>query len=488
LTPRTAAPKVRRDPDDGETRVRKLLIGGAAVAALLAGVAWGAWRWGASQAEARLDAQAAQLADDGVTLRWGERRVGGFPTGWTIRLTDVSATFADGAATLEAPWMEIGATFDDRETARARLSPTAVLTLDPGAGGPAERIEIASTDLILRAPVSGAGDRTLSAASVGLSMGDPAESVATVEGLEATIAAAGAGASVAATATRASVAARTPQGAGLSSASDLRLSARALGVDAPGLAAFIADGGAFEATVDMASTTSEAPGLKSEGGPTRSSVALTNGRIDYDGSAEWLRYAFAPGADGGPGGLLDVGPTTVEASLPLRAGAEPQAFALAVSIARAAPDAALWSRIDPRGALGRDDFALNLDLSGEARLPAGIAAAAESAESAEPPVRLETLEIRTLKASGGGGEATASGALRLDGPTGAPQGRLHVRLAGWEPILGALANMGIVGGEQAGLLALTLDEYNRPDAPPGVFEAEIALDGPAAFVNGRELR
>jgi hypothetical protein len=61
-------------------------------------------------------------------------------------------------------------------------------------------------------------------------------------------------------------------------------------------------------------------------------------------------------------------------------------------------------------------------------------------------------------------------------------------VAGWRPLLDLLAEHGLIGRDVAGLIALTADEYNRPDAPAGRFVGRLTLEGQTPTINGRPLR
>jgi hypothetical protein len=462
--------------------LKRLLIGAAAALAIAGAASWGLWRWGAGEVEARIDAEAARLAAEGVSLTWRDRRIVGFPTGYVVRLEGVALRMTESGDMIEADWAEaragLGAAGDVVVTAASPI----VATAAPGPGAAARRLTVASERLAATIPLDGDGPRRLTADALTLTPDDASGSI-TLEDVALAAAAAGDGATVSGTIAAARSETDVEGAPTKTEARDITLSARALGLDGDGLAALIAEGGLVEATIAIGGSSSEAAGLRSEGGAARTDVSIAAGRLTVEAEAGAARYELA--LPGEPGvGRIEVGTMTLALSAPLLRADAPQPFSAALEMDEATPDDAAWRALDPAETLPREPFALRVDLAGAARLSADLTAAAESPT---PPVTLETLEIRTAEARGGGFSGQVSGAMALSGPAGA-QGRFDVALSGWAPILAALRELGIVGPDQAALLALTAERYNAPDAPEGDFVAEIVVDGPTAFVNGAPLQ
>lgn len=461
--------------------MKRLLIGGAAALVVAGAAGWGLWRWGAGEIEARIDARVAELAADGLSMTWRDRRVSGFPTGYVVRFDDVVLRATEDGDTIEAPWVEARAGLAAEGDAVVTAASPVIATVATTPDSAPRRLAVASADLSLTTPLSGEGPTRLNARAMTVTSEGGGGMVA-LEGIALAVTAAGDGATAQGTV----AALRSESGAGaaraVTEARDIKVSARALGAG-EGLGALIAEDGLVEATIEIGASQSDAAGLRSEGGPARTSLTISAGRIGLQAASEAGRYDIAlPGRNAV--GRIDVARTSLAVSAPLRRAEEAQPFSAAVTVEAAAPDEAAWRALDPADALPREPFALRLDLSGAARLTADLAAAAESLT---PPVALETLEIRTAEARGGGLSAQVSGAMALGGAAGA-QGRFDVAMSGWAPMLAALAELGVVGPDQAALLALTLERYNAPDAPDGAFEAQVVLDGPTAFVNGAPLQ
>jgi hypothetical protein len=462
--------------------LKRLLIGAAAALAIAGAASWGLWRWGAGEVEARVDAEAARLAAEGVSLTWRDRRIGGFPTGYVVRLEGVALRIADSGDMIEAEWAEARAGFGAAGDVVVTAASPIVATTAPGPGSAARRLTVTSDGLAATIPVDGDGPRRLTADALTLAPDDAGGSI-TLEGVALAAAAAGDGATVSGTIAAARSETDVEGARTRTEARDITLSARALGLAGDGLGALIAEGGMVEATIAIGGSRSDAAGLRGEGGAARTEVSIAAGRLTVEAEADAARYEVAlPGAPGP--GRIDVQRMTMALSAPLLRAEAPQPFSATLAIDEAAPDDAAWRALDPAGTLPREPLALRVDLAGATRLAVDLTAAAESPT---PPMTLETLEIRSAQAQGGGFSGQIAGAMALGGPAGT-QGRFDVALSGWTPVLAVLRELGIVGPDQAALLALTAERYNAPDAPEGAFVAEIVIDGPTAFVNGAPLR
>jgi hypothetical protein len=93
------------DPRPGR-KLSRLGLYGPFILLGVAAVAWtGAWFWARGEAQTRMDAAVAGLAQAGYPITWKTREVGGYPFRMDITLTEVSARAPSGWA-LQAPRIE----------------------------------------------------------------------------------------------------------------------------------------------------------------------------------------------------------------------------------------------------------------------------------------------------------------------------------------------------------------------------------------------
>ncbi|MFN3613947.1 MAG: DUF2125 domain-containing protein [Rubrimonas sp.] len=472
--------------------MKRFLIGGVAVAALLGAAAWGAWQWGAGRLSDAIDAEAARLAEQGVVLGWSARRIEGFPLNYAVVLERPHLRDANGEWAFEAARSRTVAALPWPSTARTTVSSQATLTAAV-APGEVRRIEVISRDLSVETALDGRRPATFAAEAlalrpVGADGGTDAQFELGFEGLSLTVATEPGGeARFDLAADSLTSVAETSDGSGgvmrpVTRTTDVRVEGRARGWQAGDAAAFLTEGEAF-LSLRAGRTVSTEGLVNGEAGPGRLEARLQDGRLRYEADAEWARYEIAQGP-GGPGGVIAVGAAEALFEAPLRAGPG-QPFAMRISVPTLEADEALWSLIDPQTTLARGPLSLEADITGAVAL---LVNAGDPLPGGEAPLRIETVDIRALRLAGMGAAADVSGALTLRPGAPAPDGSLTVRLEGWEPLLQALVRLGVVGLDQAGLFALVAQQYNRQGAPAGVFDADVVLRDGVATVNGQPLR
>lgn len=481
-----------RDPDWREAGLKRFLIGGVAALALLGAAAYGGWMWGAGRLSDAIDAEAARLAEQGVVVGWSSRRVEGFPLHYAVVLDKPILRDADGQWAIEADHSRTVASLPLPTSARTTLSPRAVLTV---ATGPDEatRIDLVSRALSVETALDGRGPMTFAAEALALrpaAGADPATPAFELafEGLALTTELDPGGEArftMAADAMTSVVEVEDGTGAAtrpVSRTGDVRAEGRAIGWRSGDAATFLTEGAAF-VMLEAGSAASTGGPVTGEAGPGRLEARIEDGRLSYKADAEWARYELAPGP-GMPGGVIALGAVEALFEAPLRAG-DGQPYAMRISMPTLEADAGLWEALDPQATLARGPLSLEADISGTVAL---LVNAGDPLPAGQPPLRIETVDIRALRLAGMGATADMSGALTLRPNAPAPDGSLSLRLTGWEPLLQALTRMGLVGRDQAGLFALMAQQYNRPGAEAGVFDADILLRNGVATVNGQPLQ
>lgn len=461
--------------------MRKWLIGGAAALALVAAGGAALWVWGKGRMEREIDARLATLGP-ALSLGWSAREVTGFPFAYVARFRDFTA--GGEAWRLSAPWAEVTIDADDLRRAVATFAPEGSLTVETPGAPPlvfdlAQRgfaAEIRALDD--RVETDLAFDSLTLAAPEGLRIAAEAGALVHVGGAPG-VHVIGGDIDAVAVDWPGSAGAPGDGAAGEARLRGVRLEGRGSGLGAPGLAAFLAaPGAAAELVVEAEALSARAEGPRGEreveSGPAAFRLALGNGRLAYAAEAEGARVAgAAPGA-------LAVGRLAAAIEAPTLPGAAPQPWMARLSLEGAAPDAALWTRLDPGGALPRDPLSAVVELGGEAEMTGPLSGSGAGLVT-------RSLEIREARAEGLGAALSATG--RLDTPAGsdAPEGVVEIRAAGLEPLLEALAAAGAVAPETKALAQALIGVYARP-AEDGGLVAEIELREGGVWANGQRLR
>lgn len=486
---------------DSMHRARIILGRTLLVVALL----WsGLWLAGRVALSDRLEGGLAALAGQGVAVEHGGQAISGFPFGYEARLTDVSLVAEGGSLRLPQLTGAVHVTSPDRVVARFPERFEAVLP-GPGEDAPGARVAVISRGLTLaaegltgqaRAAVLRAERLTLSGAAgtarlagltargtgPGLAPGGRAEGRVEARDLtfDLTLPAAGGG--------RVDIEARigAPQLTGATDLVEDGALARMIAGHSrrPGRAELGLVGASLALSLTATGTGPETDGtIALTAGRVRAGLAVDGGNLDATARIEAGRIALALPAQE-IDGTLATGPVEADYVMPLGPSRGMQPMRIRLDIDRAEPDAALWSGIDPGGALARGPLELLIDIAGTARLTKPFAAARPGEL---PPVVPGTVAIRAARVGGLGAGAEAEGAVEFAAGQ-APTGEITVTLEGAVDFLRRLHAAGLIEAERLQVLALALAGMTRSGPAPGMLEARIALDQGRVTVNGEPLR
>jgi len=469
-------------------------------AGLIGAALWsGAWLAGRAVLSERMDTGLAALAAEGVTVEIGTREIGGFPFGYTARLSEVALSAADGTG-VTLPDLSGGVSVTDPDRAAARFPPSFDVSLP--AGGGTRRVAVESAGLILSAEGVTGKDRRARLTADRLSLTDATDGHRLdLIGLRGEA--------------RPPAGGTAPRGStridrldfstlmALPAGGTARLTARLDGVRVEGETSFarLADLGRMLAgssraaghgalvlsaaglTLDL---TVEGAGPADDGhlsiatGPLSARLGVDRGDMRAEAGIASLRLGLdAPGR--ALSGTLGTGPVEAVYAIPLGPTETLQPASLGLAIADAVPDAALWRALDREAALPREAMDLALDLSGSLRLTRPFA---EARPGALPPIEPGTLTIERLHLSGLGAAAEAEGAVEFAPGGQAPTGEIRVTLDGALDLVRRLHAAGLIGQQSVQRLAVALASFTRPGADPGRLVSRIAFDDGALSVNG----
>lgn len=193
-----------------------------------------------------------------------------------------------------------------------------------------------------------------------------------------------------------------------------------------------------------------------------------------------------PVLDGVAGELAEV---SFAVSGPFLPAEDAAPWSLTADISELTGNERLWSLIDPAAALPRNAASLALILGGDVRVTTPLIGddAGQNRLIQEPPLKIETLQIRqaSLNALGAGAEVT--GELRLVPIPQLPTGQLHVELRGAMVLLNQLAAAGLIPQQQALMIGALAPQLMRRGDGPDHLIADIDVENGSVTVNGNRL-
>ncbi len=501
---------------------RVATIGAIVVVLLAAG--WSLFWWLGRDALVRaFDAEVARLEEAGWTVDWASRDVGGFPFGYTIRLTDVAAAeptsgFAvrlpqatvenDGAEGVlvrlpesfaadlplpGAPGGTGGGTGDGEATAPAVLRTTGeasgLVVRLAGAGGAEQTVDVDAESLVWRLREPGtAGDQalTLEALDAGMTTGG-AETTFRLKagryGIDASV-----------------VAAEGQPSEMTASYGDITLTgsttvpgAEALGemlyAGAPGQLELALQAGPAEARV-VGGEADRRGTLDWRGGSVSGVVKLSSGRMELRGETRQNVWTLTPETAGSLiGGGLSAGLVQATYSMPMAPAPEPDDMAIRLALLDVSPDEAAWQAVDAQGVLPRAPAELVVDLGGTARVTRRIDG---MSPGDAPPFEVSQLEVKEVALDALGATAHASGIVEFLQPIGLPLGTVQVGMTGVAALIDALGQAGVLSPEMIQMADAMLSVYARPaDGATGRgdrWTTEITFTNEGPLVNGLPIR
>jgi hypothetical protein len=492
-----------------EARMKRIVAIGAVVVVLLA-AGWSLFWWLGRDALVRgFDAEVARLEAAGWSVDWAERELGGFPFGYTIRLTALEVAEPTSGFAVRLPHATVenegvdGVLVRLPETFAADLP----LTSPQGAGAEPELVSTTgeSSGLVLR--LAGTGpERRVGVEAQSLTWrlqmpGSPREQALSFEGLAADMASGGAETALRLQAARYGVDAALAEAdgppstmtasyrdvtmTGSTTVPTLGVLAEMLYAGAPGQVDLALQAG--PADVRLVGGEGERRGTLDWQGDAIGTIAkLSSGRMELEGEARQNVWTLVPETPGVMvGGRLSAGRVQATYSMPMAPAPEPDDMAIGLSLSDVTLDESAWQAIDPEGALPREPAALTVDLGGLARVTRRIDA---MRAGDAPPYEIRQLELREVSLDALGATARATGSVEVLQPINFPLGGVEVSMTGVSALVGALGRAGVLSPEQVEMADAILTVYARPAEGKDAWTTEISFTNDGPLVNGLPIR
>jgi hypothetical protein len=480
-------------------------IGGIVVVLLAAG--WSLFWWlGRDALVSAFDAEVVRLEAAGWTVDWAGRDVGGFPFGYTIRLTEVAAADPASGFAVRLPH----ATVENQGAGGVLVRLPETFAADvplPAAAGAATPGVIETTGeasgLVLRLAGAGEVGRTIGVEAESLvwrlrQPDAPAERALTFEALDAGVTSGGEAdtvfrlqvgrygvdAAMGDAEGRPQTLSASYDGVTLTGRTRLQ-TIEALGevlyAGAPGQLELALQAGPAEARLTGGEGDRRGT-LDWQGGSISAVATLSSGRLELQGETRQNVWALQPESPGAlVGGELSAGMVQATYSMPMAPAPEPDDMAIRLALLDVALDKAAWEAIDPQGTLARGPAELVIDLSGTARVTRRID---EMNPGDPPPFEISRLDVNEMALDALGASARASGSLELLQPIGMPLGTVQIGMTGAAALIDALGQAGVLTPEMVEMADAMLTVYATPTERGDAWTTEITFTENGPLVNG----
>ncbi|MEZ5686744.1 MAG: DUF2125 domain-containing protein [Paracoccaceae bacterium] len=232
-------------------------------------------------------------------------------------------------------------------------------------------------------------------------------------------------------------------------------------------------------------------------GPVEMSSLTDSGTVKFEMSGQSLRYA-------GTGAGLKIDANIATLPMPVSAKMASSEFDFAMPVGPSEESQPLigklvmsdlvvsdelWALFDPMQQLPRDPATLVIDLSGKGRAMMNLFSP-EAAQMPVPPIQVEQLDINALRLDLAGAELTGTGALSFDNAMGMPMpvGKIDLRLAGANGLMGTLTAMGLLPEDQAMFARMMMGLYAVPVGEDEVTSTIEFKEGGEVLANGQRIQ
>lgn len=252
------------------------------------------------------------------------------------------------------------------------------------------------------------------------------------------------------------------------------------------------EGGSSDISVTGQGQTFEA-NTSSDAG--RLTVKMNGTQIAYSGEATGVAMNYS-GSEIPLPITLGMGKAGFNMLFPISQTEEPTDFGLGLTLADVTVSDAIWGMVDPAGQLPRDPAAIDINLTGKARVTQDIMDEQAMMAATTPPGELHALTVNALTLAIAGARLTGQGDFTFDNTDlttfdgmPRPEGALDLELTGGNTLLDTLVAMGLLPEEQAMGARMMLGLFARPGTGPDSLTSRIEINGEGqVLANGQRLR
>lgn len=244
--------------------------------------------------------------------------------------------------------------------------------------------------------------------------------------------------------------------------------------------------------------------ITEEAGPTKMTANATGGglvlamnkdRLTYGTSLNGAKFTISGAEIPFPQVEVAFAESGFNIAMPVSKSDTAQDFSFLTKVVDFTVSEDVWGLFDPAGTLARDPATFILDLKGKGYWEQDIMDPSLQMEGAEPPGKLESLDLTQVLAKAAGAEVSAAGGLTFDnsdlvtfGGIPKPDGKITVNIKGATKLVDNLIALGILSEDDAMGFRMGLGMFARPGAGPDELVSEIEFKDGGLFANGMQLQ
>ena len=489
--------------------MKKLIIIISSIAVVGFAILSGIWHYGKTRIDGEIDKVVLAQKNKGFDVTYDARSIAGYPLGYDIELTNLSAGAGDGSIMLTSPWLRGSSGLTDIGVLKLTFAPEQVLKLITESDGSEDytidiksknmTLEITPEDDLQKTALEANELHLISDRSIEDLQGDVIFTNFIMEGYTNN---AQTDIEYAVTYDQAVINYQAKQDENNRTDTSATIKQGQIDMDYSASAqidyASITRENYPEKIKDIAfkiyhttgevtseslieTTQYDAPiRLDTYSGSSNAEITLDNGQALLKGLYENIKYILIP-----EGALQDVfeenatvemSETTLEYNFPISGSTELQDARIQFGLADINSSENIWQLVDPDQAFSRDMAQVNFDVSTKIDMPDGIM---KYLEQQRPPqdVTLNDLLIETS-----GAQVSAKGAV--DFTDGAPNGKFDLTAINWKQLLKNAVKAKMLSAEEASQVNVMLGIFLRADEDEMTYRSEIEIIDGLPVING----
>lgn len=224
-------------------------------------------------------------------------------------------------------------------------------------------------------------------------------------------------------------------------------------------------------------------------------LALNKERLNYGTSLNGAKFTIS-GAEI-PFPLVEVAfaESGFNIAMPVSKSDVAQDFSFLTKVVDFTVSEDVWGLFDPAGTLARDPATFIVDLKGKGYWEQDLMDPSLQMEGAQPPGKLESLDVTQVLAKAAGAEVSALGDFTFDntdlqtfGGVPRPDGKLTVNIKGVTKLVDNLIALGMLTEDDAMGFRMGLAMFAKPGAGPDELVSEVEFKDGGVFANGMQLQ
>lgn len=224
-------------------------------------------------------------------------------------------------------------------------------------------------------------------------------------------------------------------------------------------------------------------------------LAMDKDRLNYGTSLNGAKFTISGAEIPFPQVEVAFAESAFDVKMPVSKSDVAQDFSYLTKVVDFTVSEDVWGLFDPAGTLSREPATFVVDLKGKGYWEKDIMDPSVQMEGAEPPGKLESLDLTQILVKAAGAEVSAAGGLTFDNAdlttfagVPRPDGKITVNIKGVTKLIDNLIALGIVSEDDAMGVRMGLAMVAKPGAGPDELVSEIEFKEGGLFANGMRMQ